>query len=185
VPALITSDGGVQFTAMRLAVMQRLGIKQKLCTAFHPQGKGLIERFHRRMKEASKARAAAADWPAHLPWVMLGLRICPREVSAVSSTELMYGTPLTLPGQFIAPAEPLPEQFVQQLQSGTPCAAPFHAPRSAADGLPGLPTALQRATCLYVKSPPAATDLAPAFRGLYAVNKKGGEIFHHQNRRSI
>jgi hypothetical protein len=84
--------------------MQRLGVKHKMTTAFHPQANGLIERFHRRLKEALKARAASADWAQHLPWVLLGLCTAPREESAVSSAELVYGAPLSLSGQFISAA---------------------------------------------------------------------------------
>jgi hypothetical protein len=126
VPAAMVSDRGMQFTsALWVAVMQRLGVKHKMTTAFHPQAKGLIERFHRRLKEVLKARAASADWVQHLPWVLLGLRRAPREESAVSAAELVYGAPLSLPGQFISTAEPPPEASVLQLQAGTPCAAPY------------------------------------------------------------
>jgi hypothetical protein len=34
----------------------------------------LVDRFHRYLKGALRARAAvAADWHDHLPWVMLGV----------------------------------------------------------------------------------------------------------------
>jgi hypothetical protein len=73
VPATMVSDRGVQFTsALWAAVMQRLGVKHKMTTAFHPQANGLIERFHCRLKEALKARAASADWVQQKPgcfWV--------------------------------------------------------------------------------------------------------------------
>jgi transposase InsO family protein len=66
VPAFITSDRGVQFaSALWAATMRKLGIKHLMTTAFHPQSNGLVERAHRRLKEALKARLAGADWPAH------------------------------------------------------------------------------------------------------------------------
>ena len=37
-------------------------------------------------------------WPSELPWVLLGLRSVPLEQSGVSSAELVFGTPPTLPG---------------------------------------------------------------------------------------
>ena len=44
----------------------------------------------------------ASDWFHHdLPWVLLGILSAPKEDSTVSSAELLYGTPLTLPGQFL------------------------------------------------------------------------------------
>jgi transposase InsO family protein len=99
VPATITSDRGVQFTSeLWAATMKKLGIKHLMTTAFHPQSNGLVERAHRHLKEALKARLAAADWPSHLPWVLLGLRAAPREDSGVSVAELLYGAALSLPG---------------------------------------------------------------------------------------
>jgi transposase InsO family protein len=78
VPATLTSDRGVQFTSsFWAAVMSRLGVRHNTTTAFHPQSNGMVECFHWRLKEALKARTASSDWPAHLAWVMLGLRVAP------------------------------------------------------------------------------------------------------------
>ena len=86
VPAAITSDRGVQFSSsLWAAVTRRLGVQHIMTTAFHPQSNGMVERFHRRLKDALKARLAGADWPDHLPWVMLGLGAAPREDSGVSA----------------------------------------------------------------------------------------------------
>jgi transposase InsO family protein len=55
VPSMLTSDRGVQFlSALWAALMKKLGIKHKLCSVFHPQSNGLIEQFHRCLKEALK-----------------------------------------------------------------------------------------------------------------------------------
>jgi hypothetical protein len=108
----------VQFnSSFWAAVMGRLGVRHNTTTAFHPQSNGMVERFHCRLKEALKAHAASSDWPAHLPWVMLGLRTAPHEESGVSAAELVYGSLLLLPGQQLLAAKPPQEQFVQQLQS--------------------------------------------------------------------
>jgi len=70
----ITSNRGVQFTSELWAtVMGRLGISHHLTAAYHPQLNGLVERAHRQIKVALKARGATANWPTHLPWVLLGL----------------------------------------------------------------------------------------------------------------
>jgi hypothetical protein len=53
--------------------VRRLGIQHICTTAFHPQSNGLVEHFHRRLKEALKACLAGPAWPSHLPWVMLCL----------------------------------------------------------------------------------------------------------------
>jgi hypothetical protein len=176
VPAVLTSDRGVQFTSsLWAAVMSRLGIKQKLTTAFHPQSNGAIERFHRRLKDSLRARLANADWPLHLPWVLLGLRAAPREDSGLSAAELVFGAPLSLPGQFLSAAEPLPQQFLEQLRSGVPCVAPL--PQSPDDEAQAVPSTLSSAAYVYVRSPPAATGLTPSYRGPYLVIKRTQKYF--------
>ena len=59
----------------------------------------MVERFHRQHKDALRARQATTDWPAHLPWALLGLRAAPKEDSGVSSAEMLYGVPLRLPAE--------------------------------------------------------------------------------------
>jgi transposase InsO family protein len=176
VPSQLTSDRGVQFvSSVWAALMRRLGIQHKMTAAYHPQSNGAIERFHRRLKDALRARAAAADWPLHLPWVLLGLRAAPREDSGVSAAELVYGSPLQLPGPFLDTAEPPPEHFVKQLGSGVPCVAPL--PQPPPQPTPAASKALHAASFVYVRSPPAAPSLAPAYRGPYRVHKKSQKIF--------
>jgi hypothetical protein len=41
------------------------------------------------------------DWVSQLPWVLLGLRAAPKEKANISSAEMVYGTALTLPGEFL------------------------------------------------------------------------------------
>ncbi len=61
----------------------------------------MVERVHRQLKDALRARGAGPAWHSHLPWVLLGLRAVPKEDPAVSSAELITGTPLVLPGQLL------------------------------------------------------------------------------------
>jgi Integrase core domain len=175
VPAFLTSDRGVQFTsALWAAVMGRLGISHKMTSAFHPQSNGAVERFHRRLKDALRARLAAADWPSHLPWVLLGLRAAPREDSGISAAELVYGAPLTLPGPVVATAEPPPEDFVAKLRAGIPCVAPLPSQPGPA---PSPPVHLAAADFVYVRCPPAAPSLSPTYRGPYEVHKRAAKVF--------
>jgi transposase InsO family protein len=176
VPACLTSDRGVQFaSAVWAALMSRLGVKHVMTTAYHPQSNGIVERFHRRLKDALRARAAAADWPRHLPWVLLGLRLAPREDSGVSSAELVFGTPLQLPGQFLSAAEVPPAEFVRQFNASVPCVAPLLPPTAAMNS--ALMKQLQQADFVYVRALPAAPSLAPTYRGPNAVHKKAEKFF--------
>ena len=51
--------------------------------AYHPQSNGLVEPFHRQLKNALKARTCCVKWVDHLPCVMLGIRAAPKEDSAI------------------------------------------------------------------------------------------------------
>jgi hypothetical protein len=156
------------------AVMKKLGIKHVMSTAFHPQSNSLVERAHLRIKDAIKARLAGPQWTEHLQWVLLGLPAAPREDSGVSAAELVYGAPLTLPGQLLSTAEPPPQFFVEQLRSAVPCVAT--RPFAAAEESRSLP-ALFKATHVYVKSPAAAPALSPAYRGPYLVHRRSDKFF--------
>ena len=107
----ITSDRGPQFVSSTWSSLCDLvGIKRAPTTTYHPQANGLVERFHQQFKNSFRARLAGPDWSSHLPWVLLGLRIAPKEASNVSSAELVYGSTLAVPGDFLgateAPADP-------------------------------------------------------------------------------
>jgi hypothetical protein len=140
VPATITSDRGAQFTsALWAGLCSLLNIQHSPTTAYHPQSNGLVERFHRRLKDALRSRAAAADWHDHLPWVLLGIRTAFREDSEFSPAEAVYGSQLVLPGQFINTAESPSPSFLRELQttmSGRAGVAPVRAPPPKQRGRP-------------------------------------------------
>jgi hypothetical protein len=118
VPATITSDRGAQFTSSLWAgLCSLLNIQHLPTTAYHPQSNGLVERFHRRLKDALRSRAATAACHDHLPWVMLGIRASFREDSEFLPAEALFGSQLILPGQFINTAESPSLSFLNHLQT--------------------------------------------------------------------
>jgi hypothetical protein len=107
VPATVTTDRGAQFTSpLWKAACTSMGIKHVLTTAYHPQSNGIVELVHRQLKDALRARGAGPAWYSHLSWVLMGLRAAPKEDSAVSSAELVTGTPLVLPGHLMHEPNP-------------------------------------------------------------------------------
>jgi transposase InsO family protein len=53
VPADITTDRGTQFTSQVWAKLcNRLGVKHRMMTAYHPASNGLVERAHRQLKDS-------------------------------------------------------------------------------------------------------------------------------------
>ncbi|KAK3774675.1 hypothetical protein RRG08_035102 [Elysia crispata] len=104
-PFDMSSDRGSQLTStLWNEIAHQLGVNLHHTTAYHPQSNGLVERFHRTLKAALKARLQGPSWTDELPWVLLGLRTVPKDGIGSSAAELVYGTPLTVPGQFIDPA---------------------------------------------------------------------------------
>jgi transposase InsO family protein len=55
--AVITSDRRTQFTSsLWAALCSLIKIQHNQTTAYHPQSKGTVERFHRRLKDALRAK---------------------------------------------------------------------------------------------------------------------------------
>ena len=104
----MTSDRGTQFTSeLWSAMCNLLGTELHQTTAYHPQSNGLVERFHRNMKASLKARLDGPHWMDELPWVLLGTRTVPKEDLNSSAAELVFGAPLTVPGDFLADSTPI------------------------------------------------------------------------------
>jgi hypothetical protein len=81
-PLPASSDGHVYL----LTIIDRSTrwVEAVLTTAYRPQSNGMVERVHRQIKDALRARGAGPGWHSHLPWVLMGLRAAPKENSAVS-----------------------------------------------------------------------------------------------------
>ena len=175
VPAAMTTDRGVQFTSAVWAVMcQRLGIKHITTTAYHPQSNGMIERFHRQLKNSLRARLASTDWPSHLPWVLLGLRAAPKEDHNVSAAELLYGVTLALPGELVETAEPPAAIFLERLRRPPTTALPT---RPLAGPPQSPPTKLDTASFVFVRRGAPGLPLSPLYEGPYRVVARGPKVF--------
>ena len=102
IPENITSDRGPQFVSELWRDLNALlGVKVMRTFAYHPQAHGLVERFHRQLKDSLRARCRTAQWTVELPFVLLGIRSAWREDQDCSPAELVYGTTLRLPSDMI------------------------------------------------------------------------------------
>ena len=100
VPQSVTTDRGAQFESqLWKELMKTLGSMKIRTTAYHPQSNGLIERFHRRLKDALRAHVDkdAQHWIDKLPFILLSIRTSLREDTPFSPSDTLYGTSLTLP----------------------------------------------------------------------------------------
>ena len=184
VPATITSDRGAQFTsAVWAALCSLLQIHHVPTTAFHPEGNGLVERLHCRMKDALRARAAHMDWAAHLPWVRLSFRAAPREDDGRSPAEALYGAQLVLPDQFLDGPEPPLEPFLRSLElaadSFRPAPPRHNSP--AVDPRPDkVSDELFAARFVFVRRDGHRLPLTAAYDGPFRVLWRSGHVFELQ-----
>jgi hypothetical protein len=140
-----------------------LNIQHNQTTAYHPQSNGMVERFHRRLKDALCARCAAANWVDHLPWVLLGLRTAAREDDVSTPAQAVFGSPLILPGQFLDSPEIL-LTFSKTL-SAAEHTATRHNTTAARRPPPQLPDDLARAPTVFVRRDGHVPSLQPLYDG--------------------
>ena len=184
VPAIITSDRGTQFTSsLWSAICSLLNIKHKITTAFHPQSNGMVERFHRQLKNSLRAGLTSSDWFEHLPWVLLGLRAVPREDSATSASEAVYGSELILPHHFLAVQDPPSKQFYDDLKNSM---SGFHPVPARHNTLPvsdlqeHVPALLSSCPMVFVRKDGHIPPLATLYAGPYKVLSRSWRTFRLQ-----
>ena len=152
VPGDISSDRGSHFTSSLWSeIAARLGVELHHTSAYHPQANGMIERFHRTLKTALKARLTGPNWVEELPWVLLGLRTTPKEDLGYSSAELVYGEPLTIPGELVSSKS---AKSMDDLLLNFRLNIPLYAPRPAShhtSARPYLSPSLLAAKHVYVQ----------------------------------
>ena len=99
-PLQITTDQGCQFTSVEFkSFFEQHGVQIIHASTYHPQGNGLIERFHRTLKTALRTHDNK-KWTELLPWIMLSLRANFKGSIETSPAELVFKQQLRLPGQF-------------------------------------------------------------------------------------
>jgi hypothetical protein len=179
IPDTVTRDRGAQFSSATWASFcKQVGLQHIMTTAYHPQSNSLVERAHRQLKAALRAREASTDWPSHLPWVLFGLLAAPKEVSGVSSAQAVFGQQLVLPGDCTPGLEASPLAFKNELASSHP--PPTSQPRTYAEAAAQPPNpSLQAAKYVYVRRGGVGPPLAPPppYTGPYKVLEAGPKRF--------
>ena len=177
-PRLITSDRGTQFTSSLWAAMSSsLGMELNTTTSFHPQSNGMVERLHRRLKEALKTRLTASDWFDQLPWVLLGLRTTVKADLDASPADFVLGAPLAVPaGGLPAISSPPPAEFIRDLRrhvaAQQPVPTAHHGPRLARPSV-DLPAGTK---FVFVRRDQQSPPLSPAYDGPFKVVRVTGNV---------
>ena len=103
IPRTLYTDRGSVFTSEQWASRcQLFGIEHRVTPAYHPQTNGMVERWHRTLKEVLKTTNSREEWAPKLPLLLLGLRARPIADAGLSPHQLLFGTELVLPGDFIS-----------------------------------------------------------------------------------
>lgn len=179
-PERITTDRGRQFESQLFKTLSALtGAIHQPTTAYHPAANGLVERLHRQLKAAITCHTSTR-WTEALPLVLLGIRSAWKEDLQASSAELVYGEPLRLPGQFIAPTVPDAvvditdfasrlRSLMQKLspkQTSWHSQHPFYVPRD-----------LNTTSHVFLRQGPARRPLEAPYIGPFKVLKRGEKTF--------
>ena len=185
VPLHLVTDQGRQFTSnLWRHLMHILGTKHSMTTSYHPQANGLVERFHQTLKERLMARSQAAGagtWLDHLPFVLLGLRSAVREDSACCPADLVYGSTVRLPADFLdqspSPRPPsTASDYVETLRDIIRSSAPmpflYHKTPSSQ-----VPVALRTCSHVFVRIDAVRRPLSPPYEGPFRVLLKNDKTF--------
>ena len=179
IPMDLSSDRGTQFTSqLWTSIAQLFGIQLHHTTAYHPQSNGLVEMFHRHLKASLRARLTGPNWTSELPWVLLGIRTAPKEDLGWSSAEMVYGAPLTVPGDFFVSHNSQPEHHsqLQQLRDQVRMQVPM--PTSKHGVVPSsMPPNLKQSQFVFVSRDAHRTPFQRPYEGPFKVIQPGDKIF--------
>ena len=180
VPSSLTSDRGTQFSGSVWRNMcQVLGVSHSMTTAFHPQANGMVERFHRSLKNALRARCNGTNWSGHLPWVLLGLRTVPKDCG-ISCAEMVYGTPLVLPGEFVDQLSSKEDNnfFMSLCERMKNMPIMPTRPISQDQRRDRVPDELRAASHVFIRRDGHVPPLAQLYEGPFRVLTKSAKVFH-------
>ncbi|GFS24613.1 Pol polyprotein [Elysia marginata] len=173
-------DRGSQFTStLWNEISQQLGVQIHRTTAYHPQSNGPIERFHRTLKAALKARLQGPNGADELPWVLLGLRTAPKEDLGKFAAELVYRTPLSVPGEFIDPT-PKPLHACAPNDPFSTCVRNLSPLPTSHHGLPSssfVPQALRDAQFVFIRHDGYRGPLRRPYDGPFRVVASSDKTF--------
>lgn len=177
----LTTDQGRQFESKLFEQLLKLmGIKKIHTTPYHPQSNGMIERWHRSMKQAMMARLSENSvWCEELPTVLLGLRTAGRSDNGLSPAEYMYGQTIRLPGDFYENSDKKVSEgisFLEQLRYNIDKLKPVTRKSQNSRTL-FIHNELGKCEYVFIRNDSVRKPLVPPYDGPYRVISRNGKVY--------
>jgi len=174
VPISITTDRGRQFESRLFGTLCRqMGIIHHRTTSYHPASNGMVERFHRQLKASLRAGIHNSNWMELLPMILLGIRNCIKPELGATPAQLLYGSNLRLPGDFLVPSAcrdpPTGEigDFAIRLRESMGRLQPTEPRVNYRPWY--IPASLEKAKHVFVRTAPISKPLDPPYDGPFLV----------------
>nr|XP_033326118.1 uncharacterized protein LOC117220351 [Megalopta genalis] len=136
----------------------------------------MVERFHRQLKAGIMCHEDN-KWTQRLPIVLLGIRSAPKEDLQASSTELVYGESVRLPGEFFENHKVQDtNDFVKQLRQHIKEIKPT-APVKHGEKKPFIFKDLATSQQVFVRHDAVRKPLQPPYDGPYTVIDRATKYF--------
>lgn len=148
-----------------------LGINHIRTTSNHPQSNGMVERFHRQLKQSIRA-TNSTNWTEHLPLILLGIRTTLKEDLQRTPCEMLYGENPKIPEEFFSPSSPDrpvdPSNFADQLRQNFENLRPTPT-RTGTTQSTYTPKNLNDCTSVFVRVDRVKTALKSPYEGPFIV----------------
>ena len=186
VPSTITTDRGSQFSSAIFTQLTRTwGINAIMTTPYHPEANGMVERFHRRLKESLIALGndEPDKWFWKLPMALLAIRTTVKQDIGASPADLVYGEGLAVPGEALPKTLPTDEQLARQREAALADlrveVARLQPTETSAHRRPliHLPDELHNCTHIFVRRGGVSSSLAAPYTGPYRVTSRNNQNF--------
>jgi len=168
-PLFLITDKGSQFCSEILINLNKiLGIHQIRTSAYNPQANGMVERCHRTLKAALKARKGS--WLRDLPFVLLGMRMYPDD-GGNSAFSLVTGEQPMVPRVF---TEALSDAALMKKLESVQFPLRLSRTRKVKEF---LPKDLETCQFVWIRCDRVRKPLEAPYKGPYAVIKRGTVSF--------